>query len=473
MPADPTAEIKGVYNLVEEHFPIYESKVETQSITFYVEPKNRAVVGEEFGQLQKALKAQGFIAVFNYTGGEYIIQVVRNPVQQTSKPKKTIVNKVLLLLTFITTTLAGMMLWSSYDSTEMWSLTTAGMGALTFAVPLMAILGIHELGHYYAAKRHGLNASLPYFIPSSPPFGTFGAFISLREPMPDRKTLVDVGAAGPLCGFLVTIPVAIAGLYLTAQGGVVAGDVTAGAAYITIQPIYQLMVYLVPSVEGMVMHPMAFAAWVGFFVTAINLLPIGQLDGGHIARGLLGENAKYLAYAAFIGLLACVFLYDGWLLFALLVILIGIIHPAPLNNLSKIDKKTKAFGTITLLLLLVTFVPEPLHVVEADTSFEIVNENAADNAITFELVNTGNMAYDVNIGLLQGGTAWSYWLDGKEMEKNNNVIHLKQGETKQIRAEVYPDSSELKEFDIYLQSPGQDRLVTINASSAGEGSNAG
>lgn len=196
MPADPTAEIKGVYNLVEEHFPIYESKVETQSITFYVEPKNRAVVGEEFGQLQKALKAQGFIAVFNYTGGEYIIQVVRNPVQQTSKPKKTIVNKVLLLLTFITTTLAGMMLWSSYDSTEMWSLTTAGMGALTFAVPLMAILGIHELGHYYAAKRHGLNASLPYFIPSIPPFGTFGAFISLREPMPDRKTLVDVGAAG-------------------------------------------------------------------------------------------------------------------------------------------------------------------------------------------------------------------------------------------------------------------------------------
>ena len=80
---------------------------------------------------------------------------------------------------------------------------------------------------------------------------------------------------------------------------------------------------------------------------------------------------------------------------------------------------------------------------------------------------------DDNIGLLQGGTAWSYWLDGKEMEKNNNVIHLKQGETKQIRAEVYPDSSELKEFDIYLQSPGQDRLVTINASSAGEGSNAG
>ncbi len=459
MPADANDEIKWIYSLVEGHFPIYESKVDANSITLYVNPKDRSTVSAEFSEIQKELRARGFIAAFDYTGGEYILLILRNPAQQTVKKKKTLLNKVLLVLTFITTTIAGMVLWSGYDSSSgTWTLRTALMGAVTFAVPLMAILGIHELGHYFAAKRHGISASLPYFIPSIPPFGTFGAFISLREPMPDRKTLVDIGAAGPMCGFLVTIPVALLGLYLTGQGGVVAGDITAGAAYVTIQPIYSLMTYFFPSVDGLVMHPTAFAAWVGFFVTAINLLPVGQLDGGHIARGLFGDKAKYLGYAAFLVLFVCAMLYDGWLIFALLVLLLGITHPAPLNNMSKIDNKTKAFGAITLLLILVTFVPEPLHVAEADYSFNVENVQYPENSITFELINTGNTGYDVEISIAEM-VEYKMWADGKEFE---GKVHLDGGSSKEIKIEVYSDNPDLTKVTAYIHSPGDEDLQTFS-----------
>ena len=462
MSADANEEIKWIYSLVEKHFPIYESKVDANSITLYVNPKDRSTVSAEFSEIQKELKNKGFIAAFDYTRGEYILLVLRGPAPQQKSKKKTLLNKVLLVLTFITTTIAGMVLWSGYDSSSgMWTLQTALMGAVTFAVPLMAILGIHELGHYYAAKRHGISASLPYFIPSIPPFGTFGAFISLREPMPDRKTLVDIGAAGPMCGFLVTIPVAILGLYLTGQGGVVAGDISAGAAYVTIQPIYNLMAYFFPSVDGLVMHPTAFAAWVGFFVTAINLLPVGQLDGGHIARGLFGDKAKYLGYAAFLVLFICALLYDGWLLFALLVILLGITHPAPLDNMSKIDNKTKAFGAITLLLILITFVPEPLHVAEADYSFNVENVQYPENSIVFELVNTGNTGYDVEISLSEK-VEYKIWADGIEVD---GKLHIDRESSKEIRVEAYPDDPEIKKVTVYLHSPGDEDIQIFNLAS--------
>ena len=462
MPADANDELKWIYSLVESHFPIYESKVDANSIRLYVNPKDRSTVSAEFSEIQKELKDKGFMAAFDYTGGEYILLIFRSRVQQQTAKKNTLLNKLLLILTFATTTVAGMVLWSGYDtSSGMWTLHTALMGAVTFAVPLMAILGIHELGHYFAAKRHGISASLPYFIPSIPPFGTFGAFISLREPMPNRKTFVDIGAAGPICGFLVTIPVALLGLYLTGQGGIVAGDITAGAVYITIQPIYELMTYLFPSIDGLVMHPTAFAAWVGFFVTAINLLPVGQLDGGHIARGLFGDKAKYLGYAAFLVLIACALLYDGWFLFALLIILLGITHPAPLDNTSKIDNKTKAFGAITLLLILITFVPQPLHIAEADYSFNVENIQYPENSIIFELVNTGNTGYDVEISLAEK-VEYKMWADGEAFE---GKVHLDSGSSKEIKIEVYSDNPDLTSATAYLRSPGDEDIQTFSLTS--------
>ena len=271
-------------------------------------------------------------------------------------------------------------------------------GAVFFAIP-----NDHP-GHPRAVALCHVEAAqggrvLPYFIPSIPPFGTFGAFISMRTPCP---------AAGPgghrhrrsLGGLAVTIPVALIGLFLTANGHAVEGSIgQAGAMYIVIQPLYQLLSLLVPMAENMALHPTAFAAWVGFLVTAINLLPVGQLDGGHVARGLLGDKAKYLGYATFIALVLVAMLYDGWFLFALLVFFLGLNHPAPLNDISKLPKRTLVVGTVGLLLLTVTFVPQPIIIVTPDYSFEMTalggnnTTVAAGGMAVFQVFinNTGNV----------------------------------------------------------------------------------
>jgi len=236
----------------------------------------------------------------------------------------------------------------------------------------LAILGAHELCHYLMSKRHGVEASLPFFIPSIPPLGTFGAFISMRDPMPDRKALVDVGVAGPIGGLLVTIPVAVLGLFLTSQGHVQQGSIgDAGAIGFIMQPLFEFLTYIIPIPSGVVMHPMAIAAWVGMFVTAINLLPAGQLDGGHIARGLLGEKARYLGYATIGGLFFMSLFYIGWLFFAVLIVFLGLRHPAPLNDISKLDIKRKAVGAVALAILVVTFTPIPVMQISPNYSFEV------------------------------------------------------------------------------------------------------
>ena len=247
------------------------------------------------------------------------------------------------------------------------------MGALFFAIPLMTILGVHELSHYLAAKRHGVDASLPYFIPSIPPFGTFGAFISMRDPMPNRKALVEIGIAGPLGGLAVTIPVALLGLYLTANGHALPGPVgEAGHDRDHIQPLYQLLTFFVPMPDNMVLHPTAFAAWVGFLVTAINLLPVGQLDGGHVARGLFGEKAVYLGYATF----AFLVIMTIFLRRMVPVRLSGIpsgpqASRAPERHIQAGQAHLGPWAGSGSWSLLVTFVPQPMVTIAPDHSFEM------------------------------------------------------------------------------------------------------
>ena len=207
------------------------------------------------------------------------------------------------------------------------------MGAITFAFPLMLILGLHELGHYFMSRRHHVSASLPFFIPLPPypvsPLGTMGAFISVREPIPNKKALLDIGIAGPICGFIVALPVTILGLFLTVRyAHPVPADVT--NYFIPGDSILYLAIgWLFPGSANYMIHPVAFAGWVGFLVTSINLLPVGQLDGGHIAQAILGEKAKFLGYAS-IGLMLVIGLYaPSWLFFAFFVILLGIRHPPP------------------------------------------------------------------------------------------------------------------------------------------------
>jgi len=191
--------------------------------------------------------------------------------------------------------------------------TTYWAGGLAFAATLMAILVCHEMGHYIAARVHGVDASLPFFIPLPPgvSLGTLGAVIRMRRPIDDRNKLIDVGAAGPIAGLVVAIPLLILGLSLSHvsqsdQPGIMEGN---SLAYIALKYLVKGMYLPAPDGTDVNLHPMAFAAWVGLLITMINLLPIGQLDGGHVARAYLGDRHERLSaqlHKALLGMAAAV-----------------------------------------------------------------------------------------------------------------------------------------------------------------------
>ncbi len=474
---DITADVELVRSMVAKYFSIYDVKVSYESVKMLVRP-DETMLESNFESLRQDMKAKGFVPIISYSGGEHAVTVMRLP---QGKKRNLWINRSLLVITFLTTTLAGMLLWSDYSgSPEFLTVDNILNGAVFFAIPLMAILGIHELSHYFMSKRHKVDASLPYFIPSIPPFGTFGAFISMRDPMPSRRALVDIGIAGPLGGLAVTIPVALVGLFLTANGHAVEGTIgQAGAMYVVIQPLYQLLSLLVPMADNMALHPTAFAAWVGFLVTAINLLPVGQLDGGHVARGLLGDKAKYLGYATFIALILVAMLYDGWFLFALLVFFLGLNHPAPLNDISKLPKRTLALGTAGLLLLTVTFVPQPIIMVTPDYSFEMTalggnnTTVAAGGMAVFQVFinNTGNIDNDLRLTLedVPGNWSASLFLSNSSAVDATNVLDLsldyKTNATVIVQVQLPGDLSEItRDISLVAKGTGAEKVQVLTVS---------
>ncbi|HEY3420358.1 MAG TPA: site-2 protease family protein [Methanomassiliicoccales archaeon] len=405
VPTDVAAEIELLRAMVGKYFPIYDVKVGAQSVQIFISP-DLATLELNFDKLRKEMNEQKFIPFISQAGGEYTITVVR----KGERSKMGIwVNVFLLGVTFVTTVLAGAFLWAAYiNASNYLTLEIFAMGALYFAVPLMTILGIHELAHYLTAKRHGVAASLPFFIPSIPPLGTFGAFISIRDPIPNRKALVDIGISGPIAGLLVAIPVFIVGMVLTQQSPHFITGGTGGLAGTMASLLSYTLSLFFPISGNVIMHPLAFAGWVGLFVTAINLLPAGQLDGGHVARGLLGDNSRYLSYVTVAALfLLGITVYSGWLLFAVLIFFLGLRHPAPLNDLSKLGGKRTVLGAIGIAMLMVTFVPIPLYVEPNDYSFSM-HINGADNATILPgqtadfhiwINNTGNINETIAVEL--------------------------------------------------------------------------
>lgn len=416
VPTDVAAEIELLRAMVGKYFPIYDVKVSPQSVQIFISP-DVATLELNFDSLRKEMNGQMFIPFISHAGGEYIITVVRK-----GERNRTGVwaNVILLGITFVTTVLAGAFLWAAYiDAANFLTLEIFAMGALFFAIPLMTILGIHELAHYLTAKRHGVAASLPFFIPSIPPLGTFGAFISIRDPIPNRKALVDIGISGPIAGLIVAIPVFLFGMVLTQQSPHYITGGTGGLAGTMASMLSYALSQFFPISGNVIMHPLAFAGWVGLFVTAINLLPAGQLDGGHVARGLLGDKSRYLSYITVGALfLLGITVYSGWLLFAVLIFFLGLRHPAPLNDISKLGGRRTVLGAIGIALLVVTFVPVPLSVEPNDYGFSM-HINGADNATIMPnqtadfliwVNNTGNIdeTITVNLQAWEGLAAYVY-----------------------------------------------------------------
>ncbi len=309
-----------------------------------------------FKKLVIDLKEIGYIPVIGRTresGSDYVISVIK---KRKSQPFGNWLNIVLLVATLASTIWVGGSLSGQYFGITSISFKFFFFGFIYFSLPLLIILGSHEFGHYFVAKRSGVAASLPFFIPAPiPPLGTLGAFISLRDPLPDRKTLIKIGAAGPIVGFLMSIVIAVIGAYLGTFQKPVLVTSTQENFLISLPIIY----YLFPVIQTTYVHPVAFAAWVGFLVTAINLFPIGQLDGGHVARGLLGKNAKYLSYAFIVILVILGIYYVSWILFAILIVILGLTHPPPLNDISKPGKREILVGIVAIALVAVSFSPVP------------------------------------------------------------------------------------------------------------------
>ncbi len=361
IPVESPFDIELLQREVGSRFPFYDMKSNINTVAFFCRI-DEETLDEKFESLRLALSEKGYIPMIRFEHGEHILYIVKKP---KSKKKKSIwINIALFIATVFTTTLAGSLQWVDIyqvDWINMLSFSYLWQGFIYFSVPLLLILGVHEMGHYYASKKHRVDASLPYFIPLPPPFilGTFGALISTHEPIPDRKSLLDIGVSGPLCGFLVAIPVTLLGFFLMQQNPILLPST--GANMTLLPPLLLQWIgsfFTVP--ETAIIHPTLFAGWVGIFLTAVNLLPAGQLDGGHVARALLKEKHKYVSWIVIFVLAGLSFFYTGWLIFAILILLfIGTQHQPPLNEITPLDSKRKFLGVLILIVFILSFAPIP------------------------------------------------------------------------------------------------------------------
>ncbi len=244
---------------------------------------------------------------------------------------------------------------------------------LGFAIALMGILLAHEAGHYVLAKRYGIDTSPPYFLPFPPMIniiGTLGAFIRLRSPILDRRQLLDIGAAGPWAGFVVALLVLVVGLLqseVVTQGtGPTSQYIVASGLHLYLgdSPILAVIRRGLMGDVTVAMHPLAFAGWIGLFVTMLNLLPVGQLDGGHVLYALVGDRQRTLAPLFFVAVLALSTVWEFWLVWAILVLLLGrgrLSHPAVMDRHRRLPRDRRWFGWGTLLLFVATFTPAPFQ----------------------------------------------------------------------------------------------------------------
>ncbi len=243
-------------------------------------------------------------------------------------------------------------------------LTTYYVNGIWYSITIMTTLLAHELGHFFMCRKYHVDATMPYFLPLPfPPFGTFGAVIKMKGHIPDKKALFDIGAAGPLMGLFFAVPAIIIGLLLSDVRPVPqdASHYLGLGEPVLFSFLSKLVLGNLPEGMDVFLHPVAFAGWAGLFVTALNLLPIGQLDGGHIMYALLGKKSKIVyRVGIFVFCVIAIVLYPGWMVFAILLLLFGFRHPAPMDEAVTLDRKRKVLGIVLFIIFLVSFTPVPL-----------------------------------------------------------------------------------------------------------------
>ncbi len=347
-----------------------------------------------YNQLSENLKPYGLLPLFRKEGDRHIILLAADTFQ--ARPSNPWVNLVLFTLTFISVVFAGVLY--TYDgplpedpgailSTVLMNLPAG----LPFAASLLAILLAHEFGHYLAGRYHKAPVTLPYFIPFPlSPFGTMGAFIQMKRPPKNKRILLDIGIAGPLAGLLVAIPVLLLGLslstvepiivppgagfqlegnsilYLLAKFAVFGEWLPAPSDYGGVSPVFYWIRYFFTGqplpIGGMdvFIHPVAWAGWAGLLVTALNLIPVGQLDGGHVIYVLLGARARNLWPFILGGMALLGLFWSGWWLWAFLLFFLGRVYAEPLDQITGLDQRRKAIAVLGIIIFFLVFTPVPL-----------------------------------------------------------------------------------------------------------------
>jgi membrane-associated protease RseP (regulator of RpoE activity) len=278
----------------------------------------------------------------------------------------------LLLLTVLTTTWVGADHYAAFllDFRDrplfmtVWQLLVRG---IWYSGTILAILGSHELGHYFACRYYGIDASLPYFIPAPLPLtGTLGAFIRIRQPIVTKRMLFDIGVAGPFAGFLVALPALFLGLSLSHVARVPA-DMTGVelGEPLLFRAVSWLLFGSIPEGYSLNLHPMAFAAWFGLLATALNLFPIGQLDGGHVSYAVLGRRSSYVTLATLVVAVGLTFVSLSWIFWTAMMVVMLVVfgphHPRTIDEQLPLDRSRRVLAVVAFAIFALCFTPAPIQ----------------------------------------------------------------------------------------------------------------
>lgn len=286
-------------------------------------------------------------------------------------PDRVWLHLLLFLLTFVSTTLVGGIAFGEppegFRALSLLQLIfhpAVIRTGLAFSVPLLAILLTHEMGHYVACRVHRLDATLPYFIPAPVGIGTFGAFIRIRTPIASKRELLDVGAAGPLAGFVACLPVLVVGIALSHPvAAMPAGGYISFGEPLAFHLLTKLLHPNLPPGGDIFLHPTGFAAWFGLFATALNLLPFGQLDGGHVTYALSGRLQRRYSWPLLLVLIALGFKWTGWFLWVVVALVMGVRHPRVADESIALDRRRQLIAWLCIVVFALCFTPEPIKVV--------------------------------------------------------------------------------------------------------------
>jgi len=350
----PTTNIQKEFEKLKEavaaHFQIEEALIEHGVPTFYL--KQPQETKKPFLKLLKTLEPLGLMAVLRKTNGRITLRILRKPPTQ---PSNVLVNWVLLLATIGTTFTTGYILSQGF--------TNPLIGGATFTIAIMAVLGLHEIGHKLTANKEGIEATPPYFIPGPPPLGgflgigTFGAVIMQKSLPPNKDSLFDVGVSGPILGFIVSAIATIIGLPFSSYDWIPPDEPTLPALlFFRIALLFITPQGPIPDRPGpdhilaIRLHPVAFAGWVGLFITMLNLMPATMLDGGHVARSLFGEKARAVLTVLSIVFLAVV----SWPMAFFVMFMSMFKHPGPLDDVSELSRGRKLLVVVLVAIFILS-----------------------------------------------------------------------------------------------------------------------